>query len=293
MNVGADILVDGVCISAHDVRVEAQYHPAASFEHAEHQARRALVVRELLRQRCQRAGGLPSTQTEDGLQAAIEELMEREVPVPPVDEDECRRYYEENPQRFRSPDLYEAAHILIAIGPEDADRVQEIELEAERILDELRVRPEAFEDLARRRSACPSALQGGNLGQSLRGDMAAQLEGALESLEPGQIGPSIVRTKHGLHVVKLLARQRGQRMPFEAVQPRILLYLRDAAWRLAVAAFLRSLAEQAEIRGFDFDEPIPERRAEVVARRVRLPVVAAEQSAPSRGPAVRPLNVLA
>ena len=39
-------------------------------------------------------------------------LIEREVVTPEPDEAACLRFYERNRQRFRSGDLYEAAHIL-------------------------------------------------------------------------------------------------------------------------------------------------------------------------------------
>ena len=49
-------------------------------------------------------------------------LIEREVVTPEPDEAACLRFYEQNRQRFRSGDLYEAAHILIASRPDDARR---------------------------------------------------------------------------------------------------------------------------------------------------------------------------
>ena len=45
-------------------------------------------------------------------------LLDHEVTTPVADEAACRRYYDNNIQRrFRSPDLFEAAHILISADP--------------------------------------------------------------------------------------------------------------------------------------------------------------------------------
>jgi peptidyl-prolyl cis-trans isomerase C len=39
-------------------------------------------------------------------------LIERECAAPePMDAD-CRRYFNQNPERFRTPDLHEVSHIL-------------------------------------------------------------------------------------------------------------------------------------------------------------------------------------
>lgn len=63
---------------------------------------------------------------------------------------------------------------------------------------------ESFSDLARVHSACPSALEGGDLGVFLRGDMEPSFEDALLRVEPGGIAP-IARTEHGWHVIQRLA----------------------------------------------------------------------------------------
>ena len=48
-------------------------------------------------------------------------VVEREVTVPAPDDVTCRRYYEQNSARFRSPDIYEASHILFAALPADRE----------------------------------------------------------------------------------------------------------------------------------------------------------------------------
>ena len=54
-------------------------------------------------------------------EAVIRGLIEHEVNVPEPDDDTCRRYYERNRARFRSADIYEAAHILFAALPADRE----------------------------------------------------------------------------------------------------------------------------------------------------------------------------
>ena len=51
--------------------------------------------------------------TEIDEDALIRGLLEQEVVPAQPDESECRRYYDPNIDRFRTPELFEAAHILI------------------------------------------------------------------------------------------------------------------------------------------------------------------------------------
>ena len=80
-----------------------------------------------------------------------------------------------------------------------------------------------------------------------------EFEKALLSLEPGQLFHEPVETSHGFHLIRLDDRAPGECVPFSSVQDRIMIYLRDAAWRLALRAFISELAEKAAIEGFTLD----------------------------------------
>ena len=113
--------------------------------------------------------------------------------------------------------------------------------------------PERFSELARARSACPSAAQGGNLGQITRGQTVPEFETFLFNLEPGQICPVPVKTRFGYHVLRLDRRIEGRQLPFEVVRDRIAEYLREHVWRRAVSQYLQLLVGQAEIRGIELN----------------------------------------
>ena len=114
------VSVNGVVIPHDIVAREVQHHPESTPVRAWQQAARALAVRELLLQEARRQDLKAEPQTDgDGRRETDEEalirgLIAREVRVPEPDEDACRRYYDHNRSRFRSADLYEASHILIA-----------------------------------------------------------------------------------------------------------------------------------------------------------------------------------
>ena len=79
-----------------------------------------------------------------------------------------------------------------------------------------RQNPDRFESLARAVSDCPSASEGGRLGQVTRGDTTGEFEAALLSLEAGQTCPEPVRTRYGVHVVRLERRIAGKTLPVRA-----------------------------------------------------------------------------
>ena len=122
------VFVNGVEISDHAINSELQYHPAGSLEEARAAAARALAVRELLLQEAARRGidrpdslqHAEADERETDDEALIRTLLARKVETPQPDEATCRRFYEQNLKRFRSPDLFEAAHILFVADPEDA-----------------------------------------------------------------------------------------------------------------------------------------------------------------------------
>ena len=172
------IAVNGTPILAQDIAAEMQHHPAESAEAAWNSAVRALVVRRLLLDAAEAA---PDADEGD----AIDALLARELQVPQPDEAACRRWFAAHPERFGTPEWWEASHILIAADPEDPAERTAAEARAKALLDEVLAVPGALPDLARRHSDCPSREQGGLLGRVARGTTVPEFETFLAGLTPG------------------------------------------------------------------------------------------------------------
>ncbi len=85
-------------------------------------AARALVVRELLRREIARLGLATEARAidqESAEEAAIRLLLEREIADRVPTEDDCRRYFEQNRERFHAPDRIRVRHILLAAAADD------------------------------------------------------------------------------------------------------------------------------------------------------------------------------
>lgn len=249
------VAVDGLVIPHDAISREAQNHAARTPLAAWTAAARALVVRELLLGEARRLqlAAVPVCDGQDRREtdedAMIRVLVEREVATPPADEEACRRYYERNRRRFRSAELFEAAHILFAARRDDPVSFEQARKGAAAALVVLAREPRRFASLARAHSACPSGEQGGNLGQIRVGETTPEFEAAMMSLEPGATTTDPVETRYGLHIIRLERRIAGAEVPFELVRDRIAAYLAERAQRTAVAQYIARLAGRAEIEG--------------------------------------------
>ena len=250
------ITVNDTAIPTAAIAREVQNHRADSPGAAWQQATRALVIRELLLQRARSLDLAAEPRKQDGARETDEEamirvLLEREVRTPKADDAVCRRYYDSHRARLKTPDLFEPAHILFKARRDDTAAYARAVDQAQAVLQELAEHPDRFGSLARSLSDCPSATEGGRLGQVVRGETTPEFETFLLAMEPGQVCPTPVRTRYGVHVLRLDRRVAGQPLPFETVRDRIAAYLEERTWRRAVAQYIALLAGQARITGFD------------------------------------------
>ncbi len=254
-----DVDVNGVTIPAARIAAEAQLHPAPPGKPglAWRAAARALAVRELLLQEAGRLGveasprDLGGGRRETDEEALIRAVIEARVKPEPPDEAACRAFHAAHPERFRAPNLYEAAHILLAARPGAPERAAAHEA-ARALLAELAESPESFDRLARSHSSCPSGEAGGRLGQITDGDTVPEFERILATVPVGTIAPEPVETRYGVHIVRLDARAIGAPLTFEAALPRIREILERRAWALSANALTERLIGTAQITGVDW-----------------------------------------
>jgi peptidyl-prolyl cis-trans isomerase C len=240
--------INSVEIPEAAVFAEMQYHPAATVAEAQRLASEALAVREILAQEAVSRGFGEGADAIDALLAAA-------VPLATPEESACRSFYEVHASRFRSNDLIEAEHILIAAAPDDEEAREQAKRKAEGLLAQIQADPSRFADLAREHSDCPSKANGGNLGQITRGATVPEFETFLFSLEEGELCPVPVPSRYGFHIARLRHRAKGRTLPFEHVREQIADYLSEQAWRQEVSRFIAGLAIAANLEGIQLSRP--------------------------------------
>jgi peptidyl-prolyl cis-trans isomerase C len=255
MMVAPPIKLNGAVLPAQVIAEEAQHHPARTPAAAFQAAARALIIRKLLLEEARRRGVTESPEIvaegkrETPEEAIIRQLLEQSVPLHDISEADCQAYYDGHPDRFRSPDLLEASHILFAADPRDQESAARAQSAAQTALAALSLRSDAFERLAREQSACPSKTAGGRLGQLDPGDVVPEFEAALAALEPGNFTTAPVRSRFGFHIIRLDARIAGKTLPFSYVRDTIAGFLEERQWRRDAAKFITHLVEAAQIEG--------------------------------------------
>jgi len=157
-----------------------------------------------------------------------------------VNEEDLRRYYDENASRFGSPEERRASHILIAadksLPPEERAKAR---AKAEELSAALAKNPAQFAELAKKNSQDPgSASKGGDLDFFARGAMVKPFEDVAYSLKVGQTS-AVVETDFGFHIIRLTDIRGGDKRTFESARPEIEAEVRQ---QLAQAKF----AEAAE-----------------------------------------------
>ena len=250
-----EVSVNNVAIPEHKIMAEAQNHPASSPGRALRAAAKALVIRELLWQEAKQLdiSAIPEKDNEGRLEtdsdAAIRVLVDQEITVPTATPDVCRLYYDRHPEKFSTPTLFEARHILIAAPESDKTRRREAQTRAEEICRVLQEKPELFSSLAKEHSECSSRDQGGNLGQLSPGSTVAEFEKAVADMQEGEISQIPVASRFGFHVIALDRCIEGKTLPYEMVSDRIAGWLEASAWSKAVSQYISILVGRAEIRG--------------------------------------------
>jgi peptidyl-prolyl cis-trans isomerase D len=188
------------------------------------------------------------------------------------DPERVRAAYDERSAEYDRPEQVRARHILVRV-PEDADAETEAAARERMGAIVKRIREGAdFVDVALEVNEDPGSKdQGGDLGFFPRGRMVKPFEEAAFSLEPGVIS-EVIRTSHGLHLIRVEERQAAMVVPFEEVRDEIArdLIRSDQAVELARAQAEelatavregRSLLDEARKAGLSIE------RTEAIRRR--------------------------
>ena len=142
------------------------------------------------------------------MKVTIDKILEKVV----VTDEEARKFYDENQVQFAQPEQVHARHILV-----------NDDTEMEKVLADLKA-GEKFEDVAAKRSTCPSKDSGGDLGFFGKGQMVPEFEKVAFETEVGKISDP-VKTQFGVHVIKIEEKNPESTVPFEEVVDQIKPYL--------------------------------------------------------------------
>jgi parvulin-like peptidyl-prolyl isomerase len=160
----------------------------------------------------------------------------------PSDE-EARKFYNENKERFRTDEQVRVAHIVKHI---DFQTNEAAALEAIKDIQQRLKKGESFEVTAGKFSDCPD--NGGDLGYIKKGQMVEEFEDVAFNLNIGQVS-DIFRTRFGFHIAKLYDRKPSKTPGLEEVKSLIINELREKTKTQAIDDFVDHLRNKAKIEG--------------------------------------------
>ncbi len=145
-------------------------------------------------------------------------------------DEDAKKFYDEHPDQFTQPERVHVRHILISDDVTSADAIAKIQADLKA--------GASFDEVAKSCSLCPSAAQGGDLGEVSKGQMVPEFETAAFALKnPGDLSEP-VKTQFGWHIIRLEDRTPSSLEPLDTVKPQLLQYLtnekRNEAFKNAV-----------------------------------------------------------
>lgn len=156
------------------------------------------------------------------LRVAVDDVGRQAV----IAEEELRKAYNDESQRFVTPEQRRASHILLELPPNAGTEEEKRVLAQAQELRAQLVKGADFAALARKYSKdAGSAAKGGDLGYVGRGAFVKEFETVLYGLKTGALSEP-VKTQYGYHLIKLTGIKPEVRRPFNQVRSELEAQLR-------------------------------------------------------------------
>lgn len=163
-----------------------------------------------------------------------------------VSDEESKKFYDQNSDKFKQPEQVRASHILVGIDAKATDDDKKKAREKIETVRRALAGGADFSKLAKDNSTCPSREQGGDLGYFGKGQMVPAFEQVAFSLKPGEIS-DVVETQFGYHVIKVAEKKEASVTPYQDARQRIDNYLKGQKLNTAVTSYLEEARKTAKI----------------------------------------------
>ncbi len=158
-----------------------------------------------------------------------------------INELDIQLFYEIHHDRFQTPETRIARHILITINPDFPENTRAAAYSRmESVIEKLAGRTNRFDQFAKRYSECPTAMEGGKLGEISRGQLYAALDAELFNMQQDEISP-IVESDMGLHILYCEKIKPAKPVPLAKAARRIREILTQRQRRNCQKSWLNSL----------------------------------------------------
>lgn len=140
---------------------------------------------------------------------------------PDIGELDVRLFYEMHPDRFEVPEKRSVRHILITVNDDFIENTREASLQrVNEVIKKLNNRVNRFAQFAKQYSECPTAVDGGVLGDMERGNLYPDIDKELFSMPENSISPA-VETEMGFHILCCDKISLSKKIPYNTVKSKI------------------------------------------------------------------------
>ncbi|RJP32121.1 MAG: hypothetical protein C4527_06495 [Candidatus Omnitrophota bacterium] len=175
----------------------------------------------------------------------------------PPDEEEMKRFYDENPNIFLQPERSNVSHIMLEMPANSAENDRKaLEKKLQTIRADIESEKITFEEAVKQYSQhAGTAANGGNLGYIAKGQEGIPPEFEKAALETpvGKIS-GVVATPIGLHLIKVLAHDEQQTVPLDDIKETLRQSLHQKKEADATQHYFDSLREKGKIETVMTDE---------------------------------------
>ncbi len=174
---------------------------------------------------------LDDTKKEILIKAYLKKEIEDTVKV---SDDDAKKYYDANKDKFKEPEKIKVSHILV-----------DNEADAKDILAKLKAGAD-FAALAKEKSKDPSKDKGGELGYLSKGQTIPEFEQVAFALQPGQIS-DVVKTQFGYHIIKVTEKEPEKAIAYDDVKDRLKQMLLADKQKERFEALLKDLRDKNKV----------------------------------------------
>ena len=146
-----------------------------------------------------------------------------------ISDDEVKKFYDENPDKFSLGNTVTASHILV-----------DSEEKAKQIKADISSGKISFADAAKQYSSCPSKDNGGELGTFGQGQMVKEFEDAAFALDLGTVSEP-VQTQFGWHLILVSDKKEDSVMPYDEISSQLKEQLLSEKQQKAYASKINQL----------------------------------------------------
>lgn len=162
---------------------------------------------------------LPDLRRQIGDDLLLEDLEKQVKNIPVPSEGEVKKFYDQNPQLFTTPDKDHVQMILLKVDPSSPSDVwQSTEEKAVSVLKQLRGGAD-FAEMARVHSGDDSAMNGGDMGFMHKGMLGQTAQQVLDLMAPGDISEPVLLLE-GVGIFRLVSRDVARLNRFADVKER-------------------------------------------------------------------------